>query len=76
LFPAAFALLRPLGRRIGQFRADSSSCLILFDAFDDVLVQPFMPDRAVVTLDTGVPVSRVPELLPWNWKQSLIAKAA
>ena len=26
----------------------------LLDAFDDVLVQPFMPARAVVTRDVGV----------------------
>ena len=25
----------------------------LFDGFDDVLVQPFVPDGAVVTLDVG-----------------------
>jgi hypothetical protein len=23
-----------------------------------------------------MPLSRLPELLPWNWKRSLIAKAA
>ena len=28
--------------------------LSLLDAFDDVLVEPFMPDCAVVALDTGV----------------------
>jgi len=28
--------------------------LCLLDGFDDVLVEPFMPDRAVVTLDVGV----------------------
>ena len=26
----------------------------LLDGFDDVLVEPFMPNRAVVTLDVGV----------------------
>lgn len=26
----------------------------LLDAIDDVLIQPFMPDRAVVALDVGV----------------------
>lgn len=28
--------------------------LHLLGAFDDVLVQPFMPHRAIATLDTGV----------------------
>jgi hypothetical protein len=28
--------------------------LCLLDGFDDVLVEPFMPDGAVVALDTGV----------------------
>ena len=28
--------------------------LCLLDAFDDVLVEPFMPDGAVVALDLGV----------------------
>lgn len=28
--------------------------LCLLDAFDDVLVEPFVPDRAVVALDAGV----------------------
>jgi hypothetical protein len=28
--------------------------LCLLDAFDDVLVEPFMPNRSVVALDVGV----------------------
>jgi hypothetical protein len=28
--------------------------LRLLDAFDDVLIQPLMPDRSVVALDVGI----------------------
>ena len=28
--------------------------LCLLDAFDDALIQPFVPDRAVVALDAGI----------------------
>ena len=47
-----FVVIRPRPLR-GEF-------LGLVDAFDDVLIEPFMPDGAVIALDIGILLRRAP----------------
>ena len=58
----------------GGERAAFMYSLIVTAKMNDINPQTWLAE--VLARMPDLPVSRLPELLPWNWKRSLIAKAA
>ncbi|KAF0172542.1 MAG: insertion sequence transposase protein, partial [Rhodobacteraceae bacterium] len=58
----------------GGDRAAFMYSLIVTAKMNDIDPQAWLAD--VLARLPDMPLSRLPELLPWNWKRGLIAKAA
>ncbi|WP_240608280.1 transposase domain-containing protein, partial [Pararhodobacter oceanensis] len=58
----------------GNLRNPHMYTLIVTAKMNDIDPQAWLAD--VLARLPDMPVARIHELLPWNWKQSLIAKAA
>ena len=62
------------GSERGGERAAAMYTLIVTAEMNDIDPQDWLADVLARLLD--MPVSRVPELLPWNWKSRSLAEAA